>query len=162
MVLSFRHEMLNRILASIVEVCAEEMGIDIVNAGSTTFKREDLQRGFEPDTGFYIQNAGQVRGKAEIDPTVDPAPDLVIEIDLSHSSLDKHPIYAAVGVAEIWCYDGSRLKLLQRTGDSYQPISSSAVFAGLTSAVIEQFIEHGQSAKRIEWLQKMRRAIRDL
>jgi len=66
-ILSFKHETLNRAVTTIVEVLAEEMNIDIVNAGSTTFKREDLARGFEPDTAFYIQNAERVRGKDELD-----------------------------------------------------------------------------------------------
>jgi hypothetical protein len=80
----------------------------------------------------------------------------VIEVDLTHSSLDKHPIYAAVGVAEIWSYDDNQLKMLQLADGSYREITSSAVFPGLTNNVIEQFIEHGQASNRMEWLREMR------
>src|SRR6266542_964516 len=65
MVLSFKHETFNRTLATLVETLAEELQIDFVNAGSTTFKREDLARGFEPDSCFYMQNEERVRGKEE-------------------------------------------------------------------------------------------------
>lgn len=87
-----KHEKLNRGLALLVEVVAEEFGIDVYDLGSTTFKREDLERGFEPDSCFYVQNEERVRGKDRIDLETDPPPDLVIEIDITSPSLDKHPI----------------------------------------------------------------------
>ena len=79
------------------EVIAEELHIELDNAGSTTFKRADLTRGFEPDSCFYVQNVDRVRDRDQIDLTVDPPPDLVIEIDLSRSSLDRFPIFASIG-----------------------------------------------------------------
>ena len=96
---SGEHERYNRAVALLVEVLAEELNIDVDNLGSTTFRREDIERGFEPDSCFYIQNADKVRGKARIDLTTDPSPDLVIEIDITSGSLDKFPIYAQVGVS---------------------------------------------------------------
>src|SRR5712691_10962033 len=81
-VVSSRHEKPNRTLATLVEVLAEEWSIDIERLGSTTFKRKDLQKGFEPDSCFYIQNADAVSGQKEIDLMVDPPPDLTIEIDI--------------------------------------------------------------------------------
>src|SRR5882724_6107193 len=98
---SGEHERYNRAVALLVEVLAEELNIDVDNLGSTTFRREDIERGLEPDSCFYIQNVDKVRGKARIDLTTDPSPDLVIEIDITSGSLDKFPIYAQVGVPEI-------------------------------------------------------------
>ena len=89
MVLSFKHETVNRTLAQLVSVIAEEMQVDIINAGSTTFKRRDIAQGFEPDSCFYIQNEGRISGKAEIDLDVDPPPDLIIEIDITSPLLNK-------------------------------------------------------------------------
>ena len=74
---SSEHEKLNRHIAQLVLAVTEEMGIEAEDFGSTTFRREDLERGFEPDSCFYIQNEEQVRGKDRIDLTVDPPPDLV-------------------------------------------------------------------------------------
>ncbi len=90
------HERYNRTIAALVESVAEELGLDGENLGSTTFKREDLERGFEPDSCFYIQHEAAVRGKSALDLRVDPPPDLVIAIDITHPSLDKFPIYAAL------------------------------------------------------------------
>jgi Uma2 family endonuclease len=70
--------------------------MDMVSAGSTTFKREELGRGIEPDASSYLQHAAHVRGKVAIDLDSDALPDLVIEIDITHPSLDKFPIYAAI------------------------------------------------------------------
>jgi Uma2 family endonuclease len=58
-----KHERLNRVLSQLVEVLAEELGVDMENLGSTTFKREDLERGFEPDSCFYFEHASMVRDK---------------------------------------------------------------------------------------------------
>src|SRR5947209_15582485 len=66
------HEEVNRALASLVENLLVEWRMSFRNLGSTTFKREDLGRGFEPDSCFYVQHANHVRGKARIDLTVDP------------------------------------------------------------------------------------------
>jgi Uma2 family endonuclease len=62
-----------------VEVLAEEFDCDVRNLGSTTFRRQDLERCFELDSCFYIQNADKIRGKIEIDLTIDPPPDLVMD-----------------------------------------------------------------------------------
>ncbi|MHC4089359.1 MAG: Uma2 family endonuclease, partial [Planctomycetota bacterium] len=86
---SAKHEESNRTLALLIEMLALEMEMEIRNLGSTTFKRADMLRGFEPDTCFYIQHVEQISGKDEIDLTVDPPPDLVLEIDITHPSLDK-------------------------------------------------------------------------
>lgn len=86
---SVTHERLNRLIALLVEISAEELGIEIDDLGSTTFKREDLQRGFEPDSCFYIENLERIRGKSNIDLSVDPPPDLVIKVDITSSSPDK-------------------------------------------------------------------------
>ena len=75
---SNEHEVYNRTIALLVEILAEEMGIDIASLGSSTFKRDDLERGFEPDSCFYIENESQIEGKFQIDLTVDPPTDLVI------------------------------------------------------------------------------------
>ncbi|MGH8006933.1 MAG: Uma2 family endonuclease, partial [Candidatus Binatia bacterium] len=108
------------ILALLVNVLAEEWNIDVYGLGSTTFRRADLKRGFEPDTCFYVQNADRVRGKKQITLTKDPPPDLVIEVDITSSSLKKSPIYAAIGVPEIWRYDGHAVTILRLAGSKYR------------------------------------------
>jgi len=98
---SFAYERPAYLLGQIVGIFAEAHTIDLIGAGSTTFKREDVTRGFEPDASFYIQHAADVRGNTEIDLHSDPPPDLVIEIDITHPSLDKLPLYAALAILEV-------------------------------------------------------------
>lgn len=88
--------------------------------GSTTFRRADIVRGFDPDACFYIAKADHIRRREDGDPATDPPPELVIEIDTSSPSLNKLPIYAAVGVPEVWRYDGRQVSLLKLTDGEYE------------------------------------------
>ncbi len=153
---SAKHEEPNRAIAFFVELLALEMNLNVRNLGSTTFTREDLGRGFEPDTCFYIQNAMCVKGKEEIDLTVDPPPDLVIEVDITHPSLDKLPIYAAVGVPEVWRYDGQQVTISNLQDKTYQSQAESKAFPGLTSSALSQFIAQSKTLDRLDWAQRIR------
>ena len=147
------HEAYNRSIALLVEILAAELGIDVYNLGSTTFRREDLERGFEPDSCFYIENEERVRGKSRIDLAVDPPPDLVIEIDITSPSFSKLPIYAQIGVPEVWRYDGERLKILVLEGSKYAETTESTVVPPVTSNVVSNFMEKSTTTKRTVWLE---------
>jgi Uma2 family endonuclease len=116
---SFAHERPLHLMVQIVEMIAEVRDADLLSAGSTTFKREDLGRGFEPDASFYIQHAGDVHSRAAIDVASDVPPDLVIEIEITYPSLDKFPIYATIGIPEVWRYAEERVVIYRHHGDGY-------------------------------------------
>ena len=149
------HEQLKDIAAQLVNVVAEEMVLDLQGLGSTTFRREDLERGFEPDACFYIQNAARIRGKTELDLRTDPPPDLVIEIDTS-PSINKFPIFAQLGVPEVWRYNGKRWIILVLEGGEYVEREESVALPGLTGSVITRFVEEGRTLRRPEWLRLVR------
>jgi Uma2 family endonuclease len=153
---SFKHEQAADLLADIVKVVAEARSIDVVPAGSTTFKREDVERGFEPDASFYVQHAANIRGHTTIDLAVDPPPDIIIEIDLTHPSLDKFPIYAALGVPEVWRYDGVQLQIYSRVDEAYTEVSVSAVLPDVTSAALVQLVQLGLELPRQMWISRVR------
>ena len=161
MILSAKHELPNRLIALLVEVVAEEMNTDIVDLGSTTFRREDLARGFEPDSCFYIQNAARIRGKDDIDLAVDPPPDMVIEVDISASSLDRFAIYSAVGVPEIWRYDGKALTISCLIDGEYVQRDASVVLPPIRSAAVSEFLKKAESMSRPAWLRKVREWVRE-
>lgn len=83
------HEGYNRLIELFVSTVGEEVDVDLYSLGSTTFAREDLKRGFEPDSCFYFANRERIRGKTRINLYEDPPPDLVFEVDITHSSLDN-------------------------------------------------------------------------
>lgn len=155
-----QHEELNRILALLVDTACEELGLDVQSLGSTTFRREDLERGFEPDSCFYFAHAGQVRSKERIDLTVDPPPELVIEIDITASSLLKESIYAKLGVPEIWRYDGRVLSIGRLEGEGYVESRASAVLPVLTADALSRFLETSKTSTRPELLRSFRDWIR--
>ncbi len=167
---SFEHEAVADIIASLVKELAVELEIDVVGAGSTTFNREDLLRGFEPDVSFYFsENASRVRGKRRISlDTGDPPPDLVVEVDITSPSASKLPIYAHLGVAEVWRHDGARLTILgllrqDAEGEGYYAeISESAFLAPARVELLTRFVEEGLTSGRPAWTRRVREWAREL
>jgi Uma2 family endonuclease len=159
---SFEHETVKDTIAQLFLLFASEMRIDFIAAGSTTFRREDLEKGFEPDACFYMQHAKNVRGKKQIDLSVDPPPDLVIEIDITRSSLDKRRIYAAAGVPEVWHYAADTLKIFRLDSGTgtyvEEPHSPSLLHA--SSAALTEFLRSSQELTSDAWEQRVRDWIR--
>lgn len=153
---SSEHEEINDVFKLLVNALAEEWGIEIRGFGSTTFRREDLAKGFEPDSCFYVQHVGGIRGVSRLDLAVHPPPDLVVEIDVTHPSLDKMPIYAAAGVPEVWRYEGRSLRILRLEGGGYVEADASDAFPRLTGEVLARFVEESRTMTRLEWLRRVR------
>jgi Uma2 family endonuclease len=153
---SLHHEQVADLLADVVKAAAEAHELNVVPAGSTTFKRQDVQRGFEPDASFYIQHAEAVQGHTAIDLDRDPPPDVIIEIDLSHPSLDKFPIYATLGVPEVWRYEGQQVHIYRRTEDAYTEMAASATLPGVTSVHLTQLVQTGLTLPRLTWIRRVR------
>ncbi|HAC63610.1 MAG TPA: hypothetical protein DCF68_08745 [Cyanothece sp. UBA12306] len=141
------HETYKKLLDRFVLVTVEEMNREMRSLGSCTWSREDLRQGLEPDECYYIDNEKEVRGKLEIDLNNDPPPDLAIEIDITSSSLNRMEIYAALGVAEIWRFDGQFLSIYQLVKSGYQECQFSKVFPFLKSEDIMGFLKQSQGGE---------------
>ncbi len=161
MVLSERHEEPNRALATLVEVVAEELDMDLRRLGSTTLKRDDVKKGFEPDSCFYIQHELEIRGKRKIDLTVDPPPDLIIEIDISSHSLNKFPIYAKLGILEVWRYVDRRVRIFSLANGQYVEVENSIAFPVLTNAIATRFLAESAEVASTTWLRRVRQWVRE-
>jgi Uma2 family endonuclease len=157
MVVSIGHENPNRTLSDLVVITAIETGRDFSRGGSTTFKRKDLSKGFEPDSSFYFHHASVMRDKDEVDLTIDPPPELTIEVDITNSSLNRFPIYASIGVEEVWRYDGERVRFHRLEGNTYREIAESVVLPPMTAAQATLFLERARQEKAPVW----DRAVRD-
>ncbi len=141
------HERLKKWLARVLEALAEEFGLEVATAGNMTFQREDLERALEPDDCFWIAHEEQMRTRQEWDPSRDPPPDLVLEIEVSRSALNRMGIYAALGVPEVWRCDGERIHVhLLRPSGEYREVEASPTFPGIPVAEIIPFLQ--QNAAR--------------
>lgn len=156
MVLSAEHEALKHALEVLVEIFAEELNIDVRGFGSTTFRRADLDRGFEPDACFYIQQELRVRGKREIRLSVDPPPDLIIEVDVSHPSLNKLSLFATLGIPEVWRYDSAHVIILKLTEEGYEERVESTALPGVTSEALSQFVQENSQVQPTVWRRHVR------
>lgn len=151
------HEGDNRNLQMIVEIIAEEWRIETLNAGSVTLKRQDMARGLEPDSCFYIQNVEAMVGKETVDlDGGDMAPDLVIEVDVTSSSLNKLAMYATLGVPEVWRLSRGTVTIFGLAGATYQEYTESIAFPRLSQATLDNFIAQSHTMRRLDWLHLVR------
>ena len=156
----FEHENPKSNFGNFIIALAEELGIEVRSAGSTTLKRKISKRGIEPDTCYYIQNELAIRGKQTLDLENDPPPDLAIEIDITSSSVNKLGIYSALGVTELWRYDGQNLKFYQLRDGQYVECKFSIAFPIVSVSEISRFIEQSKSMGEIALLKSFRTWVR--
>ncbi len=135
------HERPKKLIGQMIEMLTFEMGIPRVSFGSTTFRRKEKAKGLEPDECYYFKNEAKMRGRKRLDLKRDPPPELVVEIDVTSRSVPREPVYAALGVPEIWRFDGFRLQCLHLTGGKYFVRKTSLAFPFLEPAMLLQFIE---------------------
>ena len=141
------HEELKRFVGQLIETAVTEAGADFKPVSSTTWWNEELDRGAEADESYYIQNYAAVRDKQRIDLSSDPPPDLVVEIDLTGSVIDKLDIYASLKVPEVWWVQPGRnaeILRLDRTG-SYNPVERSEALPVFTPSVIDEYLRQRES-----------------
>ncbi len=151
------HEFYKEVIGDFVKDIAEELEVNYESYGSTTWKRESKMAGVESDNCFYFQNEAAIRGRLNFDLNQDPPPDLALEIDVTNKSLDRFPIYARIGVPEIWCYDSGMLKIYNLQGSKYIEVDKSLVFPNLPIQELPQLIEKNRTGGRLA----LRRAVRE-
>ena len=135
------HENSNRLIEAFVVVMCEELGLEIKRTGSFTLLRDDLEKGGEPDSSYYIQNESLVRDKENINLATDPPPDLVLEVEYSRSAVNKLTLYASMGIPEFWRYNGSVLRVYRLQLNQYSEVQNSPTFARIPVKEIPQFIQ---------------------
>ena len=151
-----RHEGLADLVRHLAAAVAEARGLDMTGLGSTTFKDPAWEKGFEPDACFYFRDAALIRGKPHVDPRVDPPPEIVFEVDITRSSIDKLGLYAAFGVPEVWRHDGTAAAILVLEGDRYRQTDRSVALPGLDAATLTRLLDDGLSDPLPRWLAQVR------
>jgi Uma2 family endonuclease len=141
---SARHETHKKLLERMIETLTEEFKLPAKSFGSTTLNREDLEKGAEPDSCYYIQNVSCIRGRA-INLTTDPPPDLVVEVDISNPSSQRIEIYRQLGVPEIWRYSNSTVQIYHLQEGEYRSSDFSPTFPIAFTVVINQFLQQAET-----------------
>ena len=134
------HERLARLIELFVRILVVELGLKIKTMGSTTLDREDLLKSAEPDNGYYIQNYVLVADH-EIDLSIDPPPDLVVEVDITHTDINKNALYANMGVPEFWRFNGKVWQIFCLESDGYVEKECSPTFSIVEKQDLYQFLE---------------------
>ncbi|MDB5330734.1 MAG: hypothetical protein JWP03_1885 [Phycisphaerales bacterium] len=157
------HERPKRAIGRLVENLTVEVGLPLQAFGSTTFRRKDKQAGLEPDECFYIQNEAKVRGMTRFEPKIHPAPDLAIEVDVLSQSIAREPVYADLGVPELWRYCDQRIaiRILGKDG-TYADADRSAAFPFLPMDRFEQFLARMLSEEQNGVIREFREWARSL
>jgi Uma2 family endonuclease len=137
------HEKPIKVLHTLITTLRDTLDIDIESLGSSTLKEELTSKGAEPDNSFYVQNAAAVIGKEDLDLQHDPPPDIVIESDLTSSSLDRFAIYAGLGVSEIWRVFNRRVEFWQLNNHDYSEVNTSRAFPFLNVEILNEFLTLG-------------------
>jgi Uma2 family endonuclease len=120
-----------------------------------------MASGIEPDQCFYIQSHQAMRGKKRIDLTVDPPPDLAIEVDVtSKTQLDA---YRMLGVPELWRYENNRRQINILQASQYQEAQISPTFPNLPVVdLISEAIEQSAAIGRSPALRSFRTRVRQM
>lgn len=162
--LSSEHERYSDFLKRLVGHLSFRLGVNICSFGSATMRKQARKKGSEPDGCYYVQSAPLIGNKMHIDFAAAPPPDIVFEVDIHHDSRSKFPIYAALGVPEIWRYDGEELTIHQLREDQYFIIEDSLALPVLSARVLTDFLarlsKDGESQTLVafdEWLQSRER-----
>ena len=136
------HEWRKKFIGRLIEMIAWRLRIPISCAGSTTLRKKLKRRGLEPDESYYVTNEPLIRGREEIDLRKDPPPDLAVEVDVTHKSLNRLEAYAKLGVPEIWRHDGEKMEFLKLDSKGgYVPLKQSSAFPRVTPADISRFLD---------------------
>jgi Uma2 family endonuclease len=153
------------LLGLMVQELVLELDLQVEGADPVTLKRPDLEKGVEPDRLYHFgANAAAVQENREFDFTIDPPPDLVIEVDITSSSVPRLPIFAALGIPEVWRIDDDEdLQFLHLQPDgTYQPQPKSRAFPALLVTEAARFLEAGQGANKTAWIKTFRAYVRDV
>lgn len=154
---SGKHEELRKMAGRLLEALTEELDIPLRSLGATTWKRKKQEFALEADECYYIKNEPTIRAIPEIDGSSAPPPDLAIEIEVSRKAISKMPLYAMLGVAEVWRFDGARLQAFRLTPDGkYAQCERSVNLPFLNVADLSEFLQPHHDVGETTWIRSFR------
>ena len=154
------HEDNKEIIGDLIKALLEELEVEFRSLGSTTYKHEGMLKGIEPDQCFYVQNELAIRGKKRLDLSINPPPDLALEIDVT--SRTHRSIYAALKVPELWRFENGNLQINILRQDRYEESPESSIFPSLPlSEVIPRYLRESKIVGRNKALKAFRQWVKE-
>ncbi|MGH9767373.1 MAG: Uma2 family endonuclease [Blastocatellia bacterium] len=160
MTVSAEHEIPAGLIPHLILVLAEELNLNFLSLRSTTLRKRKKAKGKDPDDCYYFKEFKKISGKKRLDLSVDPPPDLALEVDITHGSLNKFPIYAAVGVPELWRHDGKKMEFYRLIERGYVEIDHSDLFPFLAPDVVLAFLQRGETEGAIVMVKEFRKWVK--
>ncbi|NER21394.1 MAG: Uma2 family endonuclease [Symploca sp. SIO1C2] len=148
------HEFSGRLIERFIATLVELMGMRMKTMGSTTMNYPQLKKGAEPDNAYYIQNQPLVKGR-NVDFSQDPPPDLVVEVDITHTDIAKNQFYASLGVPEFWRFNGKVWRIYQLREGVYVEVEVSPTFPQVSKEQLYGFLKQAKEDE-IEAVQSLR------
>jgi Uma2 family endonuclease len=164
MSLSSEHEKYVRFIEGLIVAIKLRLRINIVSFGSATIRKRRKSKGNEPDACFYVQTAATIGNRIELDFSIDPPPDVVVEVDIHHDSTSNDEIYAALGVPEIWRYDEWAMSIYRLQDGEYVVADISQALPMLSGQTLTEYLNRMRRDGEFEallafdeWLQSLQR-----
>lgn len=162
------HEWARKMIGRMLEAMALSLDIPIRSVGNMTLPSKLVRRGLEPDESYYVSHEPAVRRNVLYDPAVDPPPDLVIEADVTNTSVPRMPVFADIGVQEVWRHTGETLVFYRLAGSgTYEKIGRSEAFPFIAPDDVMRFLsmwvetetdENAVVRAFVEWAKQTREA----
>ena len=162
-----KHEWSGDAIDEIVKTISVGCDIECDVVASTTLRKREIEHALEGDKVYYLgENATLMAGPLEIDLAIHPPPDLAIEVENSRRATSVVPIYARLGVPEVWRLDVRRQTLtfgVLRPDATYEAVSASLAFPFLAPAdVLDQLRRAEESKSRNRWFLQLNDWVRDV
>ncbi len=98
---------------------------------------------FRTTNAYYIKQQPLVAGR-NVDLNQDPPPDIVVEVDITHSDINKFRLYAKMGVPEFWHFNGQVLQIYQLKDGQYEEVGVSPTFPTVPKTKVYEFLEQAR------------------
>jgi Uma2 family endonuclease len=159
MTVGLLHESAGELLRLMFYAMAESLRVRFRGTGQTTFRHATKGIGFEADLSYYVSNLSHVRARSNLDLIKDPPPDLVIEIDISRNSQRKLLMYGALGIREVWRYEGAELCVYSFNGHEYDRAATSSVLPGVQVVLMNKLLADAESMDELDWIAHVRQSV---
>ena len=159
MTIGWPHETAKDLIGNLVVIVADSLKLNFRGTGHHTFRHLGKKIGFEADLSYYVTNLARMRKRTEVNLETDPPPDLVVEVDVSRNSRRKLLMYAALGIPEVWRYEGGELRIYRLSKGEYTAASESLILGGLSANLLTTLLADGESMDRTDWFDHIRSSI---